>query len=663
MPETDKVNILLVDDLPDKLLVLETVLADLHQNIVRARSGPEALQAVLKQDFAVILMDVEMPGMDGLETAALIRQRKKSSLTPIIFVTAYADDLRTTQGYSLGAVDYMLSPVVPEVLRSKVKVFTDLYRMTREVERHAEQKVALAREQAAREEAERSSRAIRESEERFRLASQAVSGFIYELDPATGETTVSPGITELLGFAPAEATRLEWWEGRVHPDDRARVGETLRTPSDSGRYRCQYRVRHRDGQYVFVWDQGLLVCDDRGEVRKLVGNVVDVTEQKKAEQALAEANRRKDEFLSMLAHELRNPLAPIRNALEVMRWCPPDDPRVEQTRAMIDRNVARLSRLVDDLLDVSRITLGKIRLTLDQVRLGAVVQEAIEISMPLIEGRSQRLTVRIAPEPIHVRGDTTRLIQVTANLLNNASKYTDHGGEIWVELGRDGADAVLRVRDNGIGIDPAMIESVFDPFTQADNSLARSDGGLGIGLTVVKRIVELHGGRVGASSTGIGGGSEFTIRLPTVLVEAIDTPAPPKKDSVLANGPTRRVLVVDDNVDAANSLALLMRLDGHDVRVSHEGRSALEMHDRFHPDVVVLDIGLPEMDGYEVARRLRGKADSGDPLLIALTGYGQSADILRSRAAGFDHHLVKPVDPQTVRKLLGRAGVTRANGY
>lgn len=657
MSEVEKVNILLVDDLPEKLLVLETVLSELGENIVFARSGPDALQQVLQRDFAVILMDVEMPGMDGLETAALIRQRRKSARTPIIFVTAYADDLRTSQGYSLGAVDYMLSPVVPEVLRSKVRVFVDLYRMTQEVRRHAEERVTLAREQAAREAAERSARAIRESEERFRLASEAVNGFIYELDPLSGQSILSPGVTDLLGFPAEEARLSEWWADRIHPEDWPRVQAARHDPTMEQRrfFRCQYRIRHRDGHVLHVWDQGLVVRDSDGQVTRIVGNVVDITEQKRAEQALADANRRKDEFLSMLAHELRNPLAPICNALEIMRLCPPNDPRAFETRNLIDRNVSRLTRLVDDLLDVSRITLGKIRLKEDSIQLGSIVHEAVEISLPLIESREHRLSLNPAKEPLFVRGDATRLTQVVANVLNNAAKYTDNGGQIWVTLAREGNEAVLRVRDTGVGIGPEMIDCLFDPFTQADRSLDRSEGGLGIGLTVVRRLVELHGGKVSVQSDGPGQGSEFIIRLPILAHASPESVSPAPAEAGPSPIPARRVLVVDDNVDAANSLALLIRLDGHDVRVSHGGSSALELVQLFRPEVVVLDIGLPGMDGYEVARLLRGKTDTARSLLIALTGYGQSEDFRRSREAGFDHHLVKPVDPEAVRQLLGSA--------
>jgi PAS domain S-box-containing protein len=516
MPNSDRASILIVDDLPDKLLVLETVLAELGQEIVVARSGPEALQHVLRKDFAVILMDVEMPGMDGIETAALIRQRRKSAHTPIIFVTAFADDLRTTQGYSLGAVDYMLSPVVPEILRTKVKVFVDLHRMTQEIRRHAEERIALAREQAAREAAERSAAALRESEERFRLASEAVNGFIYEVDIRTGAFAASPGILDLLGFLPADADSLDWWEGRIVPDDIAalRTARQVALGPASPTYRHQYRVRHHGGRLVYVWDQGVVVRNESGEIVRFVGNVVDVTDQKRAEQALADSNRRKDEFLSMLAHELRNPLAPIRNAVALLRLQDAQYQNLRPVRELIDRNVGQLVRLVDDLLDVSRITHGKIRVERELLDMRTVVAQAVEISMPLIEARSHRLSVAVTDEPLRVSGDLTRLTQVVANLLNNAAKYTDNGGQIWIAMAREHDDAIVRIRDTGVGLTDDMLENVFEPFTQVERSLDRSEGGLGIGLTLARRLVEMHDGKLSARSDGPGRGSEFTICLP-----------------------------------------------------------------------------------------------------------------------------------------------------
>jgi PAS domain S-box-containing protein len=566
MSDQVKASILIVDDLPEKLLVLETVLEDLGENIVTAGSGPEALQHVLRQDFAVILMDVEMPGMDGIETAGLIRQRRKSAHTPIIFVTAFADDLRTTQGYSLGAVDYMLSPVVPEILRTKVKVFVDLHRMSVEARRHAEERVALAREQAAREAAERSAAALRRSEERFRLASEAVNGFIYEVELPSGRMTVSPGIRDLLGILPAEAGSLAWWEDRVHPADvaslRAARQGTLGPVQHT--YRQQYRVCHREGHHLHVWDQGVAVQDEFGAIVRYVGNVVDVTEQKRAEQALADANRRKDEFLSMLAHELRNPLAPIRNAVALLRLQDGQYPSLRPIRDLIDRNVGQLVRLVDDLLDVSRINHGKIRVEREPVDLRAVVAQAVEIAMPLIESRTHQLSVSTMDEPLRVSGDLTRLTQVVANLLNNAAKYTENGGQIWIVMAREHDEAILRIRDTGVGLSADMLESVFEPFTQVERSLERSEGGLGIGLTLARRLVELHDGNLSARSDGPGRGSEFIVRLPIWRAAAAQRELavePPAEE-------IRRPLAPADNSHATEIRARPTRHHGHGFRAS-----------------------------------------------------------------------------------------------
>jgi PAS domain S-box-containing protein len=338
MTADDRINILVVDDLPDKLLVLESVLAELNENVICARSGAEALQQVLKHDFAVILLDVNMPDMDGYETASLIRSRKRSAHTPIIFVTGYADEVHRAQGYSLGAVDYVLSPVSPEILRTKVKVFVDLARMSAEVKRHADHRVELAKEQAAREAAERMAEALRASEERFRLASEAVNGFIYEVDVPSGRMVISPGLKDLLGVSPEEIPTLERWQERLHPDDRRRIvvarEEALR--EGSRRYHCEYRVRSQDRRYLNVWDQGLAAPGADGKTVRLVGNVVDITEHKRIEEVLAESIRRKDEFLAMLAHELRNPLAPIRRRageLEFAGRTSAEDPRIAQWAA------------------------------------------------------------------------------------------------------------------------------------------------------------------------------------------------------------------------------------------------------------------------------------------------------------------------------------------
>jgi CheY-like chemotaxis protein len=353
----------------------------------------------------------------------------------------------------------------------------------------------------------------------------------------------------------------------------------------------------------------------------------------------------------MLAHELRNPLAPIRNAVQLLRFLGSDQPQLAAIRDMIDRQVNQMVRLVDDLLDISRITRGKIRLQMEPVDLGTVVLQAVETSRPLIDARKQRLIVHLPQEPMRIRADAVRVAQVLGNLLNNAAKYTEEGGQIWLTAERRAGDVVVRVRDTGMGIPREMLGTIFDLFTQVDRSLDRAQGGLGVGLTLVRRLVEMHGGKVEAHSAGPNRGSEFVVHLPALAEqEALEAANNQTADN--SNGPPRRILVVDDNADAAESMGLLLRIAGHDVRIAHDGVAGLAAAQESLPDVVLLDIGLPGIDGYEVARRMRAQPGSEKVLLVALTGYGQEEDLRKSREAGFDHHLVKPVDPTSLSALL-----------
>jgi PAS domain S-box-containing protein len=377
-------------------------------------------------------------------------------------------------------------------------------------------------------------------------------------------------------------------------------------------------------------------------------------ELRRRAEELAGADRRKDQFLAMLAHELRNPLAPIRNAVELMRQVENIDPAFQRSREMVERQVKHLARLVDDLLDISRITRGSIRLRKEVVTLADAVDRAVEANRPLLESRSHKLYVQLPPEPIRLEADPARLEQILSNLLDNAARYTMPGGQIWVAATQEGDEALIRVRDTGIGVPPDVLERVFEPFMQSDDSLARTDGGLGVGLTLVRSLVEMHGGRVEAHSPGLGQGSEFVIRLPARVPADLAVPA---AEPAAAAARSLKVLVVEDNVDAAESLASLLRLWNHDVSVVHDGRSALEAARAHHPEVVLLDIGLPGLDGYQVAQRLRDEIGLDHTLLVAMTGYGQPEDRRRSREAGIHHHFVKPVEPAVLRNLLAGVGV------
>jgi signal transduction histidine kinase/ActR/RegA family two-component response regulator len=371
---------------------------------------------------------------------------------------------------------------------------------------------------------------------------------------------------------------------------------------------------------------------------------------RRSEERLRESDQRKDQFLAMLAHELRNPLAPIRNAVEILRRARPDEASLAWARDLIERQVKHLARLTDDLLDVSRITRGKVRLLKEAVNTSNIVVRAVEANQPFIDARGHQLITTLPSEPLFIEADATRMAQVLGNLLNNAAKYTPSGGKIWLSVARDGSEAVFRVKDNGAGIRPEMLTRIFEIFVQGDSSLDRTQEGLGLGLTLVRNLVEMHRGTVTASSPGLGQGSEFIVRLP--LCPASPSIVSIQRVPATAEAGTRRVLVVDDNRDAAESLAQLLKLKGHEVRAVFDGPSALDAARTYQPDVILLDIGLPRMDGYEVARRLRDQPECCKTCLVALTGYGREEDRRRSEQAGFDFHLVKPVEPAELHDML-----------
>jgi two-component system CheB/CheR fusion protein len=496
------------------------------------------------------------------------------------------------------------------------------------------------------------SEASRRSEDRYRSLVQASSQVIWTANAAGDVTEDLPSWSAFTGQTKEEVTGRGWGQ-KVHPDDIQRVREVWENSlATRTAHEVEFRVQAADGAYRHVLGRAVPILEGDGAVREWVGMLTDITEKKAVERELQEASRKKDEFLAMLSHELRNPLAPMRNAIEVLRLKGPPDPFLQSARDVIDRQLRHLTRLVDDLLDASRITQGKITLQKEKLELASIINRAVETSLPLIEERGQQLIVSVPPQPVLLSGDPTRLSQVLSNLLNNAVKYTEEGGRIWVSAKREGEEAVVRVRDSGVGIPEEVLPHVFDLFTQADRSLDRSQGGLGIGLTLVRNLVEMHGGRVQAKSGGPGKGSEFTVYLPALPSQskAAEVPQASKQRSASCAG--LRVLVVDDNVDSADTLAFILKLSGHDVRTAYAGDTALEEAGSFVPQVVVLDIGLPRMSGYEVARRLREQPEMKASFLIALTGYGQDEDRQRTMSAGFDHHLIKPVDPEKLQFLI-----------
>jgi PAS domain S-box-containing protein len=466
----------------------------------------------------------------------------------------------------------------------------------------------------------------------------------------------NPGAERLYGYSADEALRrpFSFLSPPGHADDLAGLREKVRLGKRVEP--CEVVHLRKDGTRVDVSLSLSPVRDAAGAVTGASAIGRDVTERKRAEaarkqaeEALQEADRRKDEFLAMLAHELRNPLAPIRNALEILRKAGTTGPLVEPTRQLIERQVQQVVRLVDDLLDVSRITRGQIELRKGPVELAAVLAQALETSRPLLDARKHQVTVVLPPEPVYLEADPTRLAQVFANLLNNAAKFTEEGGSVGLTAERQGAAVVVRVRDTGIGMTPEMLARAFDLFAQADRSLDRTQGGLGIGLTLARRLVQMHDGSIEAFSDGPGKGTELVVRLP--ILQGVP-PADRAPRGEAAPRTSRRILVVDDNVDAAQSLAQFLAMVGHEVCTAYGGPAALEVARASRPEAVLLDIGMPGMDGYELARRLRQEPGLERVLLVALTGYGQEEDRRRSRQAAIDYHLVKPVDPETLEALL-----------
>ena len=950
-----KASVLLVDDRSANLLALRTLLDEMGYPLVEAGSGEEALRLMDGEEFAVVLLDVQMPTMDGFETATRIREQSRYGQTPIIFITAH-DETRVTveRAYALGAVDFLMKPLIPVVLRAKVAGFVELFLKTEQVKEQAERL-----RQAERSQYERS---LVEERQWFRVALGSIGDAVITIDAEGNVVTMNPVAENLTGWSQDEAkgqplgrffiianeetrervenpalralseqvlvgltnhTLLIAKDGTERPIDYSAApiknekGETIgvvlvfrdvgeqrraaRQVADSdarktaildsaldciitidhegmvvdfnpaaeqtfghrrtdviGREMAELvvppalRTAHRNGmaRYLVAGEGPVLnrrieltalrsdgtefpvevtITAIPGEQPFFTGYLRDITERKLAERAAAEqlrhamldaeigialtgndslrsmlqacaeslvrnldgafariwthdeanavldlqasaglythldgphgrvplgefkigliaqerkphltnnvrgdprvpeqewaereglvafagyplvvnyrlvgvmamfarqplsdatltamasaargialgierkemedrlrqlvsdlsaSDRRKDEFLATLAHELRNPLAPIRNGLQLMRIAGHQVETVLQARSMMERQLKQLVRLVDDLMDVSRITRGKLELRKERVPLSAIVNSAVETSRPVIDEMGHELTVGLPSQPIIVEADFTRLAQVFLNLLNNAAKYSDRGGRITLTAECQASDIVISVRDAGIGIDADHLPHIFDLFAQVDRSLEKSRGGLGIGLTLVRRLVEMHGGNIVARSEGVGKGSEFVVRLPAV-VESAPARSPDGRDDPSASKSSLRILVVDDNKDSADSLAMMLRVMGNDARTAYDGQQGVDVAREFRPDVVLLDIGMPKLNGYEACRRIRQQAWSADVSIIAMTGWGQEEYRRRSQEAGFDQHMVKPVDPHDLLKIL--AGIS-----
>ena len=494
-------------------------------------------------------------------------------------------------------------------------------------------------------------RALRASEARFRTIANAMPQMVWSTNAEGEHDYFNERWYDFTGL-PAGSSNTHAWIDVHHPDDRQRATRAWQHSLETGTpYELETRLRHHSGEYRWALGRALPARDESGEILRWMGTCTDIQDQKRAQEELQESNRRKDEFLAMLAHELRNPLAPISTAAHLLRLAPEDPGRVLQSSELIGRQVAHMTELVDDLLDVSRVTRGLVHIEHEPVALQLVVQDALEQTRPLIEARRHRVELDLPAQPIHVSGDRVRLTQVMTNLLNNAAKYTPEGGRIVARVQAQGSQVLLEVADNGCGIEADLMPHVFELFTQAKRTPDRAQGGLGVGLALVKSLVELHGGTVQARSPGRGQGTTFSILLPRSEPEA---PAlqPGGGSAPASASRSLRILVVDDNADAAEMLGVWLEEEGHAVTVKTDAAQALAAASEVPADVYVLDIGLPGMDGNELARRLRQDPRNRRATLIALTGYGQAQDIRRSHEAGFDHHFVKPADPMRLAAVL-----------
>ncbi|MGJ5630479.1 hybrid sensor histidine kinase/response regulator [Nostoc sp. CALU 1950] len=689
MQMESKVNILLVDDKLENLLALEAILEKLGENLVRATSGEEALRCLLHQDFAVILLDVQMPGMDGFETATLIRNRGRSRHTPIIFLTAFStSDQMLFKGYALGAVDYLLKPLDPNILTSKVIVFVELFKKTEAVKQQAAQLVAVNTE-------------LRQSEERFRSLSTCSPVGIFEIDTEGGCKYTNPRYQAICGLKAAESLEKRWLES-VHPEDKERAVASWSAYIREGRdYSEEFRFQTAHGSDRWVQVRSSPMLSGQGELVGYVGTLEDITERKQAEEVRAQvireqtarqeaeaANRMKDEFLAVLSHELRTPLTSMLGWSKILRAKKLDEKATSRALEAIERNATSQMQLIEDILDVSRIIRGQLRLNVSAVNLLSVMEAALEAVRPLAEPKDIKLNTVLDTSIGSVYGDPARLQQIVWNLLTNAIKFTPKGGRVEVrlskyfgfsisdlELGSDGENldsldtdkssnlqskiqnsksqyAQIQVIDTGIGISSEFLPKVFERFRQADSTTTRSHNGLGLGLAIVRHLVELHKGTIFAQSLGAGQGATFTVRLPLLQDNRgnrVSREATGEISSAVASTPLAglRVLVVDDETDTRNFLSFMFEEYGAFATAVASVDEALAVLEQAKPDILISDIGMSEQDGYTLIRKLRSlEPEKGGRIpAIALTAYTREEDRLKALSAGFQQHLSKPIDP------------------
>lgn len=649
-----RVNVLLVDDRPENLIALEAILNSPSYHLVQANSGAEALRCLLNEDFAVILLDVQMPGMDGFETATLIRSRDRSRATPIIFITAFSsNDTHVFKGYSLGAVDYLFKPLEPEILTSKVGVFVELFQKTVEVKQQATQLAAVNSE-------------LSKSEERFRTLCACSPLGIYLADVEGRCTYINPRCQAICGLT-LEESLADIWQREVHEEDRDRVvAHWLAWIKEGKEYSNEFRLA---GSETVRWInvQSSPMFSDLGKLIGHVGTVRDVTDRKQAEeergrlireqvarQEAERANQMKDEFLAILSHELRTPLNAILGWSRLLRTKTFDQDTIEKALETIERNAKSQSQLIEDILDVSRILRGKLNLNKHPIRLESAIKLAIDSLQPLTEEKSIVIELTCSPNVGEVIGDFDRLQQIVWNLLSNAIKFSPQEGKVQVRLESVGDEAQIQIIDSGIGIAPDFLPYVFDRFRQADSSTTRSYGGLGLGLAIVRHLVEQHGGKVQAENNP-GEGAKFTVALPVVQRNAVaaddDWSELNDRTETLPTLTNLQLLVVDDDDDTREFLIALLEDEGAMVRSAASVAGALAALESYWPDLLLSDIGMPEADGYELIARVREMEviRGGKMPAIALTAYAREEERQQALEAGFQMHLSKPVD---INKLI-----------
>lgn len=692
------VNVLLVDDHPENLIALEAILGGLGQNLVKAQSGEEALRSLLHQDFAVILLDVQMPGMDGFETAALVRQRERSRSTPIIFLTAFnTNDELMVKGYSLGAVDYLFKPLNPTILTSKVTVFVDLFKKTLEVKRQAAQLVAINSE-------------LKQSEERFRLLSRCSPVGIFLMDTNGRYTYANPSCQAICGFTVQENWQTDWTNS-IHFQDRSRVLTEWSDCIQQGQaYSDEFRIETVDTGMKWVHVRSSPMLADRGELLGHVGTIEDITDRKQAETARDQiireqaarqqaeaANRMKDEFLAIVSHELRTPLNSILGWSQLLLNRKLDEVTTSRAIQTIERNARSQAQLIEDILDVSQIIRGKLRLTMHPVNIIALLETVMETVRPLADDRSIEIESEFDSTVEKVYGDSERIRQIIWNLLSNAIKFTDENGQVMIKLTRATREQIasrgqthsidhrfyeldpcslpalseaseyaqIQVTDTGIGISADFLPHVFDRFRQADSTTTRPYGGLGLGLAIVHHLVEQHGGAIWANSEGEGKGSTFTVNLPLLSTSSVEA-EPSELSQVELNGKAPsleqiKVLVVEDHDDTRDFIAMVLKDSGAEVMAASSVNEAIQYLERVDPHVLISDIGMPMEDGYKLIRKVRDREANQDHHIpaIALTAYVRAEDQTKALEAGFEMHVAKPVEPMelvtAVAKAVGRS--------